>query len=361
MNIVHLSAEKTWRGGEKQIAYLIECLRKSNQNQLVICRKNSAFEKYCIENQIPYTSLSFKNQFDLNTSLSVKKICKEFKADVVHMHSSHAHAIAVWSYYLGNTTPMVLSRKVDFAISNNILSKIKYNCKGIKKIICVSEEIKKIMESAIIDKSKLEVIYDGIDTEKYFHIDKEYLRKEFNIDANTPIIANTSALADHKDYPTFINMIKYLKNKIRAKYFIISEGPLFEEVRELVKLNRLEEDVIFTGFRKDIDKILPSLDYFVITSKTEGLGSSILDAYAAEVPVICTNAGGIKEIANQDLAMVNKVGDYVGLANSIIELINNTDLKKSKIEKAKSYVKNFDKEIMSNKTLSLYQQISSSK
>lgn len=361
MNIVHLSAEKTWRGGEQQIAYLVDELKLAGENQLIICKKNSAFEKYCIEKNIPFKSIGFKNQFDLKSSVAVKNICKEFNADIMHLHSSHAHAIAVWSYFIGNKTAMVLSRKVDFAVSKNILSNIKYNCKGIKKIICVSNAIKKIMELSINDKSKLEVIYDGIDLERDKQVDRNYLRNEFNIDDKKIIIANTSALADHKDYPTYIKTIKYLKNKIDAKYFIVSDGPLKNEIIDLVKSNGLEEDVVFTGFRNDIKKILSSIDYFVITSKTEGLGSSILDAYAAGVPVITTDAGGITEIANRETAMVNKIGDYESIAESIFELINNEELKDTLIKNAQLFVQEFDKKIMASKTLSVYREAVSSK
>lgn len=361
MNIVHLSAEKTWRGGEQQIAYLIEELNKLNQNQLVICRKNSAFELYCKEQNIPHKSLKFKNQFDINSSIQIKNICKSFRADVMHLHSSHAHAVAVWSYYLGNPTPMVLSRKVDFPVSKNFLSKIKYNCEGIKKIICVSNAIKDIMQKSIEKKSKLEVVYDGIDLEKFQNSDKNYLRKEFNISADKIIIANTSALADHKDYPTFIKAIKYLKGRINAQYFIIGDGPLNDEIKNLAKIEGLENDIIFTGFRNDIKYILPSIQYFVLCSKSEGLGSSILDAYAAQVPVICTDAGGIKEIAYSNTAMINKVGDYQQIAESIIHLINNREHEQILVQNAYEYVQAFDKRNMASKTLEVYKQALASK
>lgn len=356
MNIVHLSAEKTWRGGEQQIAYLIDELNKLNQKQLVICRKNSAFEIYCKEQNIPYKSIKFKNQFDIKSSIQVKNICKSFHADVMHLHSSHAHAIAVWSYYLGNPTPMVLSRKVDFPVSKNILSNIKYNCKGIKKIICVSNAIKEIMQQSIDKKSKLEVVYDGIDLEKFKNPDKNYLRKEFNLPADKIIIANTSALADHKDYPTFIKAIKYLKGKINAQYFIIGDGPLKNAIQNLVIEEGLEKDIIFTGFRNDIKEILPSIQYFVLSSKTEGLGSSILDAYAAKVPVICTDAGGIKEIAYSNTAMINKVGDYQQIGESILHLINNKEHEQALVKNAYEHVQAYDKKIMASKTLAVYQQ-----
>jgi glycosyltransferase involved in cell wall biosynthesis len=360
MRVVHLSAEKTWRGGEQQIAYLIQEHQQLNVEQLVVCRKNSAFESYCIKNNIPYKSLGFKNQFDLNSSLQLKRIAKEFKADIIHIHSSHAHAIAVWAYYLGNKTNLVLSRKVDFRISQNFLSKLKYNCPAIKKIICVSEVIKEMMQADVADKNKCLTIYDGIDTSKY-KTKGNKLRTEFNITNDVSLVGSTAALADHKDYPTLLKAIKEIGNALNAHYFFIGDGPLRNEIQELVVQNQLEDKITFTGFRTDIDELLPELDVFVLSSKTEGLGSSILDAYACKVPVVCTNAGGIPEIVEQEqTGLLSTVGDAKALAKNIIRIMQDVELRNRIVEQASERVKQFDKKIMAEKTLEVYKEIISS-
>jgi glycosyltransferase involved in cell wall biosynthesis len=357
MRIVHLSAEKTWRGGEQQIAYLIDELNLLNIDQLVVCRKESAFEKYCMERSIPYKSLGIKNQFDVTSSLQLKKICYEFQADIMHIHSSHAHAIAVWSYFMGNNTNMVLSRKVDFEISNNILSSIKYNCSGIKKIICVSNAIKKIMQSSISEPEKCLTIYDGIDLQKFSPNHKQ-LHKLFNIDAQKKIILCTSALAEHKDYPTLINAIEQLVGKFPFQVIVFGDGPLADDIKQLVKDRNLSNFILFGGFRTDINDLLPSADAFVMSSKTEGLGSSILDAYACKVPVACTNAGGIPEIAiHMETALLSNAKDANALANAIEQICTHTDLAADLKNKAYEFVQKFDKKIMAEKTLSVYKNI----
>lgn len=360
MRVIHLSAEKTWRGGEQQIAYLVEELHNLNVEQLVVCKAGSAFETYCKKNGIAYKSLAFSNQFDLVSSIQLKKIATEFETDIIHIHSSHAHAIAVWAYYLGNKTNLVLSRKVDFPISKNFLSRVKYNCPAIKKIICVSNAINSIMQKDIVDKTKCITIYDGIDTAK-FKTKSKKLRSEFSISEDVKIIASTAALADHKDYPTFIEAIKRIGISISAHYFIIGDGPLRNNIEDLVIANNLEHKVTFTGFRTDINELLPELDVFVLSSKTEGLGSSILDAYACRVPVICTNAGGIPEIVENEITgLMSEVGDANALAKNIIRIVSNEELKNTIIDNAFVKVKDFDKKIMAEQTLLVYKNIISS-
>lgn len=357
MRIIHLSAERTWRGGEQQIAYLIEELNLAGLEQLVVCRKNSAFETYCIKNNLPYKSIPFRNQFDISSSLTLKSICRDFNADLIHIHSSHAHAIAVWSYYLGNKTPLVLARKVDFKISSNFLSGIKYNCKAIRKIICVSEAIKKIIQQDIDRPEICEVVYDGIDLAK-FDAKKNILREEFSISADTLLIGNTSAIADHKDYPTFIRVAEELRDKLKAKFLIIGDGPLKAEMQDLVASKGLKEQVIFTGFRNDIPAILPELDIFLMTSKTEGLGSSILDAFACKVPVIATKAGGIPELVEHELTgLLANPGDHKMLSEYVFRLAHDEMLRNRLIGNAFEKVKLFDKKITAQKTLAIYEAI----
>lgn len=357
MRIIHLSAEKTWRGGEQQLAYLIKELSILEFQQLIVCRENSAFEKYCIEQNIPYSSLKIRHQFDLVSSYKLKKIAKDFDASLIHLHSSHAHAIAVWSYFLGNKVRLILSRKVDFPISSNFLSNIKYNCSKISNIICVSNAIAEVIKPAIKKPEKIRVVYDGIDLEQFTTTPVMYLRDFLHIPSEIPIIINTSALADHKDYPTFLSFAKKLLKKMSAKFVVYGDGPLKAEIENMSENLGLSEHIYFMGFDPNVRQLLPSADYFVMTSKTEGLGSSILDAYAAKVPVIATAAGGIKEIVlNEKTGLICPIGDADQLAEAVFKLQNNQDLKNRIIQQASQFVDSFSYQEMAKNTAKVYRE-----
>ena len=139
MNVLHLSSEKTWRGGEQQIAYLIEELDKQGVENFVACRKKSAFEEHCIKNNINHISLPFANNFDASTAWQIRNFCNYANIDLMHMHSSRSHTMAVLATVFGSAANMILSRRVDFPSAGNWLSKYKYNHPKIKKILCVSE------------------------------------------------------------------------------------------------------------------------------------------------------------------------------------------------------------------------------
>jgi L-malate glycosyltransferase len=360
LKVLHLSSEKTWRGGEQQIAYLIEELTKQGVNNFVAVKRSSEFETYCRTRGIKHISLSFANSFDIFSAWSIKRFCKEENINIVHMHSAKSHAIGVLSAVLGNTTPLILSRRVDFVPSSSWLTRWKYNHASIRKIIGVSDKITEIMKGYVKNPSICVTAHSGVDLKKFPSYQAEnILRTEFSIADHVFIIGNTSALEAHKDYETFINAVEILvKEKLPIMAFIIGEGSLKGRLTEIVQEKELQNVVIFTGFRKDIVKILPCLDFFLMTSNEEGLGTSILDAFLAGVPVVATKAGGIPEMVDDGrTGLLADIGDAKSLASCIKALMLDKDLKYFLINNAKLRVAEFSKTLTAEKTLQIYKEV----
>jgi L-malate glycosyltransferase len=360
LKILHLSSEKTWRGGEQQIAYLIDELNAMDVENLVAARAGSAFEKHCQSNAIKMTAFPFKNSFDVTTALGIKHLCTTEQIDLIHLHSAKSHAIGVLSAMLGNKKPLILSRRVDFVPKRNMLTRLKYNHNAIKRIVGVSDKITSIMKNYVKNPSLCITVHSGVDLEKFGNRPAENsLRKEFNIAGQTMLIGNTSALEGHKDYFTFIETIKKLAEAgIPVKAFIIGDGSQKERLQEFVKQKELTAHVIFTGFRKDIIRILPDLDLFLMTSNEEGLGTSVLDAFLAKVPVVATKAGGIPEmVIHEKTGMLAPVGDAGTLADHIKRVFHDNTLRDRIIGGASEKVSEFSKELTAKKTLAVYREV----
>lgn len=362
LKVLHLSSEKTWRGGEQQIAYLIDELNAMGIENLVAARTDSAFEKYCMSKSINVKVFPFKNSFDLGTALGIKDLCKKEKIDIIHMHSSKSHGIGVLSAVLGNKVPLILSRRVDFVPKQNLLTRWKYNHGAIKRIVGVSDKITSIMKHYVKDPSLCVTVHSGVDLNKF---NKEQriensLRKEFGIDDRTLLIGNTSALEAHKDYFTFIETIKKLVDDgVSLQALIIGEGSLKTQLQAFAGEKGLTNKVIFTGFRKDITRILPDLDVFLMTSNEEGLGTSVLDAFLAKVPVVATAAGGIPEmVLHEQTGMLAPIADATTLAGHVKRISNDDALRKSVVNGASNKVaSSFSKEMTAKKTLAVYREV----
>lgn len=327
LNILHISTPKSWRGGEQQLAYLFDELNTQNQHQILLCRKDSEIAQKGKAKGWEVLEQPKKTAVDLVFAARIGKVCREHKIDLIHTHDAHAHTFAILSaVFFGNKTPLVVSRRVDFPIKPTRFSRFKYNHPIIKRILCVSDAIKAITATDIKNKSVLITVHSGIDLGRFKYDKKDctQLRTEFGISADIPIVGNVAAIAPHKDYFTFIATVKLLKKQgLKAKYFIIGDGPMRDEIVAKVHTEGLSDDIFFTGFRKNIPEILPELDVFLITSETEGLGTSVIDAFACKVPVVATRAGGIPELVKDNFTGITAdVKDAKGLAEGVTKILN---------------------------------------
>lgn len=359
MKVLHLSSEKTWRGGEQQIAYLIEELEKLGVENYVACREGSAFQDHCKQHLIEHVALPFANNFDVITAWQIRNFCTYMKIDIVHMHSSRSHTMGVIASLLGANVKLFLSRRVDFPSAGNWFSNYKYNYKGIKKILCVSEKIKEVIAPTIENKRKLEVVYSGIDTSRFEgKTNTGILHREYTLPDDTKIVANISAIAPHKDYFTFVDTVaSFQQNSTeKVKFFIIGEGECRNEIEEYIKQKNLTHDIILTGFRHDIADVLPEIDVFLMTSKEEGLGTTVLDAFANKIPVVATAGGGIPEmVKHEHTGLLYSIGDSKGLARGIETMLNDAPMREKLTKNAtKLLMEKFTKEKTAAQTLEQY-------
>lgn len=360
MKVLHISSEHEWRGGEQQLAYLVDELNKSNIQQFILCLEGSSLHNYCKQNHITHFSFSKGIFHQLRAAQQVKFICRKYQVDLIHMHDSHAHNFAVLAAdFMLNPTPLVLSRKVEFPVSSNWFSKYKYNHKKIRKILCVSDAVKRVLTNSIHDNKKLCTIYDCVDLNIFSGGRSGVLRKQYSISENEIIIGNIAALTSEKDHSTFINTAAAIIAKgTKARFIIIGTGDKEEQLKKMVEEKRLSDKIIFHGFANDVPAVLRDFDIFLFTSKKEGLGSILLGAFAAKVAVISTDAGGIPELVkHNETGLLAQVGNSNKLAEHIISLIGSVELKEKLIANAYDYTQQFSKEFICKKVLKTYEEI----
>lgn len=359
--VLHISTPTTWRGGEQQLAYLVSELIAQEVPTHVLCASGGKVESFCRENQIPHTTC--KERFAVNPlfAKAVRDVCISHSIDIIHVHDSHAHTFAVMAATLfGNPTPIIVSRRVDFPISRSWLSHYKYNHPLVKRIVCVSDAIRQIVARDIKRPELACTVYSGIDTSRFTKTEKTgILHREMSIPEGTPLIGNVAALAPHKDYRTFIATAQQLvADGAQARFLIIGDGPLKEEVTQWVADSGISDQVLMLGFRKDIPEILPELDVFLITSETEGLGTSILDAFACRVPVVATDAGGIPEIVrHNETGFTGKVKDPTSLAKGVSQMLADKTYRDRMVNGATQLLSTFHKSAMAQSTWVVYREV----
>lgn len=365
IQIIHVSTATSWRGGEQQLAYLAGELKNHGVKQEIFCADNTPMASYCDRNGISKISFKKTGALNLKAARMLANICSKEKQVILHCHDSHAHNIAYFSSLIfRNPSPVIVHRRVDFPVSNTFFSKAKYKHPKISKYICVSNAIRELLIPSLKYPEKAMVIHSGIDLDRFANItNKNSLRKEFGFSEENILLGNVAALAPHKDYYTFIRTAEILlKNNPRFRFVIIGDGPEKASIESEIKARNLHNKVVLTGFRTNTPELLKEFNVLLLTSKTEGLGTTILDAFASEIPVVATKAGGIPEVVEHGITgLLAETGDAQSLADMVEAVLKNSDLMKNLVINAGNRVKNFDYRISAAKTLEVYKEVLNAK
>jgi glycosyltransferase involved in cell wall biosynthesis len=358
VRILHLSSEKNWRGGERQISFLMNGLSSFDDvEQFVAVKKDSEFAAYCESEGLKSTSFSFRNSIDIFTAYQLYKYCKNNKIDIIHAHTAKGHSLAVLAHRLGLKAKIVIAKRTIFPIK----SIGKYEYVGVEKIICISKSIRDLLRESINrDDSVYELIYSSVALEDYEQISKsDYLHQKYDLPNDAFIIGNTSALTLEKDYETYFSVAKNTISKNeKVFFFVVGSGKLEESLKEKVKSLGIQKNVRFTGFVNNPYNYIVNFDLFFMTSLKEGLGSSLLDAFALKTTVVSTNSGGMKELVlHEKTGLISGVKEVALLTEHIQRLITDESLRSKLSANAFEFVQNFSAQTMAAKTHALYQSL----
>ena len=289
-----------WGGGEKlHLEYALE-FKKLNYPVCVVAKKDAPFYKKSLEENLEIAAFSISNLSFLN-SIKFLKLVQYFKQAQIHtvfISASPDLKIAAPAAKKAGVKNIVYLRGLAVSIKNNSLNK-KLLTQTVTHIIANSEETKrKIIENfnnSELEK-KVKVIYHGIDLEIF---DKNYIAQQpiYTKKEGEIIFGNAGRLTKQKGQHYLIDIAKKLtEKKLNFKILIAGTGEAEQELKQLIKTNKLEDKVLLLGFVKNIEGFMKSLDVFVLTSIWEGFGYVIVEAMASKKPVVAFNITSNPEI-----------------------------------------------------------------
>jgi sugar transferase (PEP-CTERM/EpsH1 system associated) len=197
-------------------------------------------------------------------------------------------------------------------------------------VIAISEDAKKeMLKWNRIDTKKMKVIYNGIDIGRYSNRQNgSEVKNELNIKPSTLVVGTVARLCPEKDQFTLIGAFSKVVNKIdTAKLIFVGDGILREELNSHAEKLGISHKVMFLGFRNDIYNILPAFDVFALSSFTEGVSLTLLEAMAMERPIVATNVGGNPEVVVDGVTgFLVPPKESQKMADAIVKLLHNPEL-----------------------------------
>ncbi len=198
-------------------------------------------------------------------------------------------------------------------------------------VIAVSNEMKKsIIRSPFLKDDDVTVVRNAIEYERYYCPEnRQEVREEFGINSDTITLGFAGRIAPAKNLDILLNAFSkvFIENP-NVRLLLIGRGEQKQELIRLASDLKISDAVIWTGFRRDIPRLLAGLDIFIQPSSNEGLSLSLLEALAAEKPVIATNVGGTSEVIIDNVTgLLIPTQSVTALKSSILRLLDDEDLR----------------------------------
>ncbi len=339
IRILELESSKGFGGQEKRTVRLVNHLTDEFEVFFAVAEDSELYRR---RNEInaEFFSVEIRKSYDLS---AIWKLCKLVKKLGIHIISTHSGKDA----WVGNIVGRLTGRKV--VRTRHLLVPIKnplsYNLST--KVVAISRAVYNYLAGKGVKKEKLELIYTGIDTERF---------KPRKVEKNSAFrIGVVAVLRAAKRHIFLLEAVKDLDVEV----WIVGDGPQKQNIERYIQENNLQDKVKMLGFVERPEELIPTFDVVVLPSEHEALGTALLEAQACGVPVIGSNVGGISEcILHGETGFLFEKDSLQDLRNKIKKFIKSPQLRKEMGERARKFVvENFSVEQMVRKTERLYREL----
>jgi len=361
IKVIHVLSDMKIGGAGSWLLNLLVSIDKEKLDIKVVLPKGSMLidkvEELGFE-VIPVDGMKDKS-FDAGAVSLILGILKKKQPDIVHTHASLSARLAarMAGVRIINTKHCIDGKKTGIKklaafCLNNLLS---------DRIIAVSEAVKRNVADNGMPESKISVIYGGISPVKEISSeDKSRVRQKWGIAEEDIVVGIVARLTEVKGHKHFIDAAEIIsRDNDGVKFLIAGIGPKEQELKELVCERGLTDRVVFTGFIENIYEIFNIIDINVISSLSEALCLSLIEGMCIGKPSVGTNTGGIPEVVKDGYnGYLVPVGDSSKLADAILKLVHDPELRKTMGDKGRELVAcHFTADTMARDIEELYETV----
>lgn len=330
---LHVDTARTWRGGQNQVLLTVNGLRAIGERAALVAHPDGELRRRAAEG-LDLVPIAPRTEMDLTAAWRFARVIKRLAPDVIHAHDPHGVAMASLALSLGASAShgrapaLVASRRVDFHMKGNSFSRWKY--RQVDCFIAASEAIRQMLLADGVPAERTVTVHEGIDVDHVLAAPPVNVHEAFWLPHQAPVVGNVAALVPHKGQRYLVDAAHLVVREIPdARFIILGEGELREHLEKQVHEHHLEKHVLLPGFRTDVLGCIKGFDLFVMSSVTEGLGTSLLDAMACSRPIVATRAGGIPEIVEDGVnGVLVAPRDAPSLAAAIVRTLKDEGLRR---------------------------------
>jgi len=341
-------AGKSFRGGQRQTFNLARGLDQAGIPVWVFCPAGGELHKRCLDLSLKVVDIKYDIRSLFSVVATIIKELKNNRINIFHASDSHSHNFGLAAKKLYPPIELVVSSRTCFVKPSIGFGKLKYASKGVSKFIAISEAVQQTIIKKGADFENIEIINSSVDREQFNTEERE--------DSKIFTIGTSASLEPDKGIEQIFTALKGIKSELGEFQFLIAgRGEMKDELNRLVESSGLTDRVKFLGFVDDMPEFYKTLDIFILASRSEGLGSSILEAGACGASVIGTKTGGIPEIISHEQdGYLFSVDATSTLAEFILKLKRSADLRKNISSRFMQKLEKFDIDYVTQKHIAIY-------
>lgn len=385
MKILYIITQGEHGGGQKHVLDLAVGMKeRGNDIYVAVGKKENENDNWLHEEllknnfqndnllEIKNLQREIKIIKDVKSLFEIRKLIKQIKPDIVHLHSSKAGFTGTLASVLVRTKSIYTVHGFVFLEPMNFVKKILYVCVELFSsilrnfTILISQIDIAVGRKFFIlrDKDKYKLIYNGIDENiKDKMLEKEEARKYIfekiaNVDAGQKIVGSISNLYKTKGLEYFIDAAagilakpKSPQKEILFVIFGFGDKKYQKELQDRINKNNLDNNFFLLGKIPNAYKYLKGLDLFTLTSVKEGLPYCLLEASIANLPIVATSVGGITPMSKNISMTLVPSKNVEAIENAILENLQNLETHKSEFNTIYSI------ENMLNQTFLIYEKM----
>jgi glycosyltransferase involved in cell wall biosynthesis len=287
---------------------------------------------------IDYEVLSLGSLRAMAAQIRLARDIRRLGIDLVHTYGFYSNVFAIPAAKLAGASVIASIRDMGVYLSSSQRAVQRWVCRFADRILVNAAAIKEWLVADGYDADRITVIPNGIDLSRFSRLGgRRQLHAELGLTADTPLVAVLGRVSRMKGLEDFLAAAAIVAPRFpKARFLIIGEpsftsqgrkimvdGTYEDGLKRLAASLGLQERVTFTGFRSDVERILPELAVSVLPSLSEGLSNTLLESMAAGLPVVATRVGGTAEVV-QDLenGLLAPPSDPASLAEAICRYLD---------------------------------------
>ena len=306
---------------------------------------------------------------DLTSLVRLTRMLKRGRFDIVHAHCSKANVLALLAGRLAGV-PVRLAHVHGwmFRDSTHALPPaaqvlcLRAICRLATRIIVVSQsDVQTGLAHGIGRQSQYAVIEEAVEFDRFARPPSHpgAVRRDLGLAPSDRVIGTVMRLAPQKAPLDFIEAAAHVRARMpEAKFLIVGDGPLLNDVKAAVAQRHLDDAVLMLGYRRDVPALVSAFDVFALSSLWEGLPIVYLEAMAAGKPVVGTDVDGAFEAVEDGVTgILVPARDPIALADAILRVAADPDLAQRMGAAGRRRAAEFDVNRMIERVGRLYRQL----